>query len=264
MPPPDDPANFGPAERAIYENAIARAWDYYRELTQPARAQRARNPERYLARRPHVASPSACRKSSANREKRAIEVARYVLPVAAFTTMVHTLSGIVLHRLWRMQAGERHALRSAPGDRRNGRARPRSRSAVFRSLRQRRRWKICPSGSKPPRDGEAFAPRIRRAPRRPHLAPDRLFSPRADARHGRGLSRRSRPDRRRMPRRRSHRPPAQSRAQSLSPRNAERRRARAHDARARSTPISPSPRKSATPPTARTSAIAWFPARAPC
>jgi thymidylate synthase ThyX len=37
-------------------------------------------------------------------EKRAIEVARYVLPVAAFTTMVHTLSGIVLHRLWRMCA----------------------------------------------------------------------------------------------------------------------------------------------------------------
>jgi len=35
-------------------------------------------------------------------EKRAIEIARYVLPVAAFTTMVHTLSGIVLHRLWRM------------------------------------------------------------------------------------------------------------------------------------------------------------------
>jgi thymidylate synthase ThyX len=35
--------------------------------------------------------------------KRAIEVARYVLPVAAATTMVHTLSGIVLHRLWRMR-----------------------------------------------------------------------------------------------------------------------------------------------------------------
>src|SRR4029077_1146304 len=29
---------------------------------------------------------------------------RYVLPVAAFTTMVHTISGIVLHRLWRMSA----------------------------------------------------------------------------------------------------------------------------------------------------------------
>jgi len=37
-------------------------------------------------------------------EKRAIEVARYVLPVAAFTTMVHTISGVVLYRLWRMQA----------------------------------------------------------------------------------------------------------------------------------------------------------------
>src|SRR4029077_353721 len=37
-------------------------------------------------------------------EKRAIEIARYVLPLAAFTTMVHTVSGIVLHRLWRMSA----------------------------------------------------------------------------------------------------------------------------------------------------------------
>src|SRR6266550_3419582 len=36
--------------------------------------------------------------------ERAIEVARYVLPVAAATTMVHTLSGIVLHRLCRMAA----------------------------------------------------------------------------------------------------------------------------------------------------------------
>src|SRR6267143_801936 len=29
---------------------------------------------------------------------------RYVLPVAAFTPIVHTISGIVLHRLWRMSA----------------------------------------------------------------------------------------------------------------------------------------------------------------
>jgi thymidylate synthase ThyX len=35
-------------------------------------------------------------------EKKAIELARYVIPVAAFTSMVHTLSGIVLHRLNRM------------------------------------------------------------------------------------------------------------------------------------------------------------------
>ena len=35
-------------------------------------------------------------------EKRAIETARYVIPIAAFTSMVHTVSGIVLHRLQRM------------------------------------------------------------------------------------------------------------------------------------------------------------------
>ena len=35
-------------------------------------------------------------------EKKAIETARYVIPVCAFTSMVHTVSGIVLHRLWRM------------------------------------------------------------------------------------------------------------------------------------------------------------------
>jgi thymidylate synthase ThyX len=29
-------------------------------------------------------------------------VARYVIPIAAFTSMVHTVSGIVLHRLYRM------------------------------------------------------------------------------------------------------------------------------------------------------------------
>jgi thymidylate synthase ThyX len=34
--------------------------------------------------------------------KRAIETARYVIPIGAFTSMVHTVSGIVLHRLQRM------------------------------------------------------------------------------------------------------------------------------------------------------------------
>ena len=35
--PPAAPG-FGPAERAIYEDAIARAWGYYRELTEIGRA----------------------------------------------------------------------------------------------------------------------------------------------------------------------------------------------------------------------------------
>ncbi len=50
----------------------------------------------------------------------------------------------------------------------------------------------------------------------------------------------------------------------VSPGNAERRRARAAHAARCSTPISRSPRRSATPPTARTSATAWCPARGRC
>jgi thymidylate synthase ThyX len=94
---------FGPAEREIYECAIARAWNYYRELTQllePAARE-------ILSDIWHVSAmshPKRVQKVDRQSEKRAIEIARYVLPVAAFTTMVHTLSGIVLHRLWRMSA----------------------------------------------------------------------------------------------------------------------------------------------------------------
>src|SRR5271163_15731 len=96
-------AEFGAGERAIYEGAVARAWEHYRELTRvlepTARA--------ILSDIWHVGPMSHARrvqKVERQSEKRAIEVARYVLPVAAFTTMVHTISGIVLHRLYRMQA----------------------------------------------------------------------------------------------------------------------------------------------------------------
>src|SRR5258708_15053263 len=49
-----------------------------------------------------MSHPKRIQKIERSAEKRSIEIARYVLPVAAFTTMVHTVSGIVLHRLWRM------------------------------------------------------------------------------------------------------------------------------------------------------------------
>jgi len=100
---PPESASFSPAERALYEKAIARAWQHYRELTlllEPTARE-------ILGDIWHVTSmshPKRVQKVQRQSEKRAIEVARYVLPVAAFTTMVHTLSGIVLHRLWRMQA----------------------------------------------------------------------------------------------------------------------------------------------------------------
>src|SRR6202161_2218664 len=100
---PAESATFGPAERAIYEKSIARAWDSYRELTRVLQPT-ARG---ILADIWHVSPmshPKRVQKGDRQAEKRAIEVARYVLPVAAATTMVHTLSGIVLHRLWRMAA----------------------------------------------------------------------------------------------------------------------------------------------------------------
>jgi len=94
---------FGAAEREIYERAVARAWDYYRELTRLLEP----SSREILSDIWHVSSmshPKRLQKVERQSEKRAIEVARYVLPVGAFTTMVHTVSGIVLHRLWRMSA----------------------------------------------------------------------------------------------------------------------------------------------------------------
>jgi thymidylate synthase ThyX len=100
---PPESGNFRTPERAIYERAIAGAWAHYRELA------RVLEPEanRILSEIWHIgpmSHPRRVEKIKSAAGKRSIEVARYVLPVAAFTTMVHTLSGIVLHRLWRLQA----------------------------------------------------------------------------------------------------------------------------------------------------------------
>src|ERR1700751_6130399 len=88
---------------ALYEAAIARAWNYYRELSSLliADARTILNEIWHIGPMSHAKRLQKIERSA---EKRAIEIARYVLPVAAFTTMVHTISGIVLHRLWRMSA----------------------------------------------------------------------------------------------------------------------------------------------------------------
>jgi len=100
---PGDGRAFGAAERAIYEKAVARAWEHYRELTQllEPTAREILSDIWHISTMSH---PKRLQRVERQSEKRAIEVARYVLPVAAFTTMVHTISGIVLHRLYRMQA----------------------------------------------------------------------------------------------------------------------------------------------------------------
>ena len=100
---PGETPEFGAAEREIYKCAVARAWGYYRELT----ALLLGDARAILGDIWHISPmshPKRSQKVDRQAEKRAIEVARYVLPVAAATTMVHTLSGIVLHRLWRMSA----------------------------------------------------------------------------------------------------------------------------------------------------------------
>src|ERR1051326_4990584 len=94
---------FDAESRAIYERAIARAWSYYRELSSLLLPQ-AREILLDIWHVGPMSHPKRLQKIERSAEKRAIEIARYVLPIAAFTTMVHTISGIVLHRLWRMCA----------------------------------------------------------------------------------------------------------------------------------------------------------------
>ena len=85
----------------VYEGAVLRAWDRYAELAALLKddALAILKELRYV--RPST-SPDRLKQIDRDAEKRAIETARYVIPIAAFTSMVHTISGIVLHRLQRM------------------------------------------------------------------------------------------------------------------------------------------------------------------
>ena len=85
----------------VYERAILRAWDRYAELSVLLKndAHAILKELRYV--RPTTNS-ERLKQIEREAEKRAIEVARYVIPIGAFTSMVHTVSGIVLHRLQRM------------------------------------------------------------------------------------------------------------------------------------------------------------------
>lgn len=92
---------FDETARAIYETSIARSWSYYRELSELLIPD-ARNILNDIWHIGPMSHPKRIQKIEQSSGKRSIEIARYVLPLAAFTTMVHTISGIVLHRLWRM------------------------------------------------------------------------------------------------------------------------------------------------------------------
>ena len=87
--------------RDVFERAVLGAWDAYAELSALLKddAWAILKELRYV--RP---TNTAARLKAVEREaeKKAIETARYVIPIAAFTSMVHTVSGLVLHRLHRM------------------------------------------------------------------------------------------------------------------------------------------------------------------
>jgi thymidylate synthase ThyX len=85
----------------VYERAILRAWERYAELSAVLKddAFGILKDLRYV--RP-TTTPERLKQIEKDAEKRAIETARYVIPIGAFTSMVHTVSGIVLHRLHRM------------------------------------------------------------------------------------------------------------------------------------------------------------------
>jgi thymidylate synthase ThyX len=87
--------------RDVFEAAVVRAWDRYAELSALLEddALAILKELRYV--RP-TTNPERLKQIERDAEKRAIETARYVIPIAAFTSMVHTVSGIVLHRLHRM------------------------------------------------------------------------------------------------------------------------------------------------------------------
>ncbi len=88
-------------ERALFEASIATSWGAYRELTArlvPVTQQRLSDLWRLPARKSVAFGRSVAREA----EKKAIETARYVIPIACHTAMVYTVSGLVLYRLRRM------------------------------------------------------------------------------------------------------------------------------------------------------------------
>ena len=228
---PAEGTAFGPAERAIYEKAIVRAWEHYRELTRVLEPT-AREILSDIWHVSEMSHPRRVHKVERQSEKRAIEVARYVLPVAAFTTMVHTLSGIVLHRLRRMQAAS-----DTPSEARlvigEMIERVREVDPQFFDRFDNEPMQDLPEWQLPIADGEAFA---REFDARLAGLTSRLtdYSPSAmDAvaeayRAVMGLTAADCPNAEALD------PRFESRAQSLPPRNVERRRTCTDDAPARS------------------------------
>ena len=97
------PPVLGGKDRELYERSVLEAWRAYGDLTELLKPEvRERLSELWDL--PRRRSKTFRRSVERDIEKRAIETARYVIPVACHAALVYTVSGIVLHRLRRMVA----------------------------------------------------------------------------------------------------------------------------------------------------------------
>ncbi len=90
---------MGPVEREIYERAARRQQDAYTRLTELLTPLAA---ERYFGLFPGRTRGDGRVRFAGAIQKRAQEIARYVLPVATFSYLYHTISGVTLFRYWRL------------------------------------------------------------------------------------------------------------------------------------------------------------------
>jgi flavin-dependent thymidylate synthase len=90
---------MGPAERDLFEMTALRQQNAYERLTQLLTPLAG---ERYFGLFPGRTRGDGRKKFAGSVQKRAQEIARYVLPVATFAYLYHTVSGITLFRYWRL------------------------------------------------------------------------------------------------------------------------------------------------------------------
>lgn len=88
----------------IYRRAIVHGFETYELLGEILKEDTTRimGKLRHLDRHPHERLQKSVAREA---DKKAIEIARYVLPIATQTAMVYTCSGLVLHRLRRIMNG---------------------------------------------------------------------------------------------------------------------------------------------------------------
>jgi thymidylate synthase ThyX len=90
---------MGPAERDLYERTARRQQEAYTKLTDLLTPLAA---ERYFGLFPGRTRGDGRTRFAGAVKKRAQEIARYVLPVATFSYLYHTISGVTLFRYWRL------------------------------------------------------------------------------------------------------------------------------------------------------------------